>query len=194
MGSAELILAYLGTFALAIVSSIGIPGPGDGALFAAGIAAAEGYLALGKVIAIGFFGGVIGCEIGYRIGYSQGRRLLEEPGPFFKVRRSMLSKGDALRTKYPRVASFFVPSVICGIYRIPRLSFFIFSTLSRAWWVLWTTLIAFYFGDAATELIHRVTRSPQFAIIVILALLVVVGRWVWVQRRPAAGDQPLGPS
>ena len=188
MGTIEVILAYLGTFALAIVSSIGIPGPGDGALVAAGIGAAEGYLRLTRVLAIGFLGGIAGCEIGYRIGCAQGRRLLEDPGPFLKLRRSMLIKGDALRTKYPRIASFFIPSVICGIYRIPRLSFFVFSTLSRFWWVLSTTLVAFYFGEGATELIHRITRTPQFAIIAILAVLAVVARWLWVRRRAAGGE------
>jgi membrane protein DedA with SNARE-associated domain len=186
----EVVLAYLGTFALAVLTAIGVPGPGDGALVAAGIAAAEGYLAVVKVIAVGFLGGVAGCEIGYRLGSAHGRRLLEDPGPFLKIRQRTLANGEALLLKFPRIASFIVPSLVCGIFRVPRLTFFIFSTLSRLWWALSTTLLAYFLGEEATRLLRKATGIPGFWIIAVLALLTALGWWLWSQRAPARSENP----
>jgi hypothetical protein len=60
---------------LAAVSAIGLPGPGDSALIAAGLLAAEGELSLSVVLVVAFLGCVAGREIGYWVGSVGGRSL-----------------------------------------------------------------------------------------------------------------------
>lgn len=180
----EAIFAYLGVFALATITGIGVVGPGDGALVAAAIAAAEGKLDLASVLTTGFCGGVLGVVIGYQVGSTYGRTLLELPGPFLDLRRSLLAKGEAQFAKYGAIASFLVPSAVCGVIRVPFRTFAVFATLSRLWWALSIGLVSFYLGEDFVEFVQRTTHLHPLTIAAILALLVVVVRWLWVQRRP----------
>jgi membrane-associated protein len=182
----EEIFAYLGVFVLAAITGTGIVGPGDGALVAAAIAAAEGKLDLGYVLATGFLGGALGILIGYQVGRTHGRMLLELPGPFLDLRRSVLAKGEAQFAKYGAIASFLIPSTICGVIRVPFRTFVAFAVLSRVWWVLSVGLVAFYLGEDLVQVVRRFTRLHPLTIAAILALLVVAARWLWFQRRPSA--------
>jgi membrane protein DedA with SNARE-associated domain len=179
----ETILVYVGVFALAAITGTGIVGPGDGALVAAAVAAAEGRLDLGYVLTAGFFGGALGILIGYRVGSTHGRRLLELPGPFLELRQSLLAKGEAQFAKYGAIAALLVPSTICGVIRVPFPTFVVYAALSRVWWVLSVGLVAFYLGEDLVQVIRRVTHLHPLAIVAILALLVVAARWLWFQRR-----------
>jgi membrane protein DedA with SNARE-associated domain len=181
----EEILAYLGVFALAAITGIGIVGPGDGALAAATIAAAEGKLDLVYALGAGFCGGVLGILIGYRVGSTHGRTLLELPGPFLDLRRRLLVKGEAQFAKYGAFASLIVPSTICGVIRVPFRTFVVFATLSRLWWALSIGLVAFYLGEDFVQIVRRATHLHPLAIVAILALIVVAARWLWFQRRPS---------
>ncbi|HEY2474551.1 MAG TPA: hypothetical protein VGI19_07080 [Candidatus Cybelea sp.] len=186
-------LVYLGVFVLATITGMGIPGPGDGALVAAAIYAAEGELGLGYVLAAGFFGGVLGILIGYIVGSKYGRTLLELPGPFLDWRRNFLAKGEAQIAKYGAIAAFLVPSVLCGVIRVPFRTFVIFAVLSRLWWALSFGLAAYFLGDDLLHVIRSATRLPPLTIATILALLVVAVRLLWLQRRGSTrGESPLG--
>jgi membrane protein DedA with SNARE-associated domain len=179
----EEVLAYLGVFGLATITGIGIVGPGDGALVAAAIAAADGKLDLVYVLAAGFFGGELGILIGYQVGSTHGRTLLELPGPFLDLRRNLLAKGEAQLAKYGAIASFVVPSTICGVARVPFRTFVLFATLSRLWWALSFGLVAFYLGEDFVQVVRRTTRLHPLTIAAILVLLVVAVRWLWFARR-----------
>jgi membrane protein DedA with SNARE-associated domain len=190
----EEILAYLGLFAFATITGIGIVGPGDGALVAAAIAAAEGKLDLVYVLTAGFCGGVLGVLIGYRVGSARGRPLLELPGPFLDLRRSLLAKGDAQFAKYGAIASFIVPSTICGVKRVPFRTFVVFAALSRLWWALSFGLVAFYLGEDVVQLALRTMHLHPLTIAALLGLIVVAARWLWVQRRPSTRGRPSSTS
>lgn len=174
---------------MAAITGIGIVGPGDGALVAAAIAAAEGQLDIGYVLGAGFFGGVLGILIGYPLGSKYGRGLLELPGPFLDLRRNLLAKGEAQFAKYGAIASFLIPSTISGVLRVPFRTFAVFATLSRLWWALSFGLAAFYFGDDLVQVARRAMHLHPLTITTILALLVVAARWVWLQRRPSTRDR-----
>lgn len=182
----EEVFAYLGVFVLAAVTGIGVVGPGDGALVYAAIGAAEGRLNIVYVLLVGFCGGVLGILIGYSVGSTYGRALLELPGPLLDWRRRFLAAGEAAFAKYGAIASFLVPSIVCGVIRVPFRTFVVFATLSRLWWALSFGLAAFYLGDGLVQIIRGATRLPPLAIATIIALLVVAIRWLWFQRRPSS--------
>lgn len=185
----EEVLAYLGLFALATITGIGIVGPGDGALVAAAIYAAEGKLELTYVLVAGFLGGVLGIFIGYGVGSTYGRALVELPGPFLDLRRNLLAAGEAKIAKFGAIAAFLIPSIICGVIRVPFWTFVLFAVLSRLWWALSFGLAAYYLGDDLVQVIRRTMHLPPLTIATILALLIVAGRWFWFQRRPSSGDE-----
>jgi membrane protein DedA with SNARE-associated domain len=160
-------------------------GPGDGALVAAAIAAAEGKLDLVYVLGAGFCGGVLGVLIGYQLGSTHGRMLLELPGPFLDLRRSLLARGEAQFAKYGAIASFLIPSAVCGVIRVPFRTFVVFAALSRLWWVLSFALVSFYLGEDFVQVVRRITHVHPLTIAAILAHLVVAARWLGVQRRPS---------
>jgi membrane protein DedA with SNARE-associated domain len=174
---------------LAAITGVGIVGPGDGALVAAAIAAAEGKLDLTYVLAAGFCGGVLGIFIGYGVGSTYGRALIELPGPLLDLRRSLLATGEAKLAKFGAIAAFLIPSIICGVIRVPFWTFVAFAILSRLWWALSFGLAAFYLGDDLVQVIRRTMHLPPLMIATILALLIVAGRWLWFQRRPSPGDE-----
>jgi len=58
-------------FALAAVTGIGVPGPGDSALIAGGVIASAGNANLAAVLVVAFLGAVVGRGIGYRINEPQ---------------------------------------------------------------------------------------------------------------------------
>lgn len=176
---------------MAAITGIGIVGPGDGALVAAAIAAAEGKLDLGYVLAAGFFGGALGIFIGYAVGSKYGRALLELPGPFLDLRRKLLATGEAQLAKYGAIASFLIPSTISGVLRVPFRTFVVFATLSRVWWALSFGLGSYFLGEDLVQTFRRMMHMHPLTITTILALLVVAARllWLWFQRRPAARDR-----
>jgi membrane protein DedA with SNARE-associated domain len=176
---------------LAAITGVGIVGPGDGALVAAAIAAAEGKLDLGYVLAAGFFGGALGIFIGYAVGSKYGRTLLELPGPFLDFRRNLLATGEAQLAKYGAIASFLIPSTISGVLRVPFRTFAVFATLSRVWWTVSFGLGAYFLGEDLVQTFRRMMHLHPLTITTILALLVVAARllWLWLQRRPAARDR-----
>ena len=73
----------------------GIPfAPGELATVSGAIAAADGKLQIGWVIAVAAAGAIVGDNIGYMIGRLGGRRLLERPGLFAKQRHTVLNIAD----------------------------------------------------------------------------------------------------
>src|SRR2546429_9516109 len=65
-------------FAVVMIESFGIPLPGETALIAFGVLAAEGHYSIASVIAIAAAGAIVGDNLGYwLIGRLGGRALFE---------------------------------------------------------------------------------------------------------------------
>src|SRR2546429_6302712 len=63
-------------FGIVCLESAGLWLPGETALIAAGVYAAEGHLPISGVIAVAAAGAIIGDNIGYWLGREAGRRLI----------------------------------------------------------------------------------------------------------------------
>ena len=74
------LVQHYGLFALFVIvmlESGGVPIPGETALIAAGIFASRGRLDITAVIAVAAIAAIVGDNIGYWIGCTGGRRLLD---------------------------------------------------------------------------------------------------------------------
>src|SRR4051794_11548189 len=74
-------VGYPVLFALVAIETMGIPVPGETAIFTAGILASRDELRIEVVIAVAALAAIIGDNIGFMIGRRLGRRVLLPPGP-----------------------------------------------------------------------------------------------------------------
>ncbi len=98
--------AYLVLFALVGAESTGVPVPGETALIAAGVLAHDGRLNIAYVIALAALAPIMGDNLGYLIGRTGGRRLLERPGLLERHRREILTRGEPFFARHGPKAVF----------------------------------------------------------------------------------------
>lgn len=99
-------LGYPTLFLLIMAESAGLPTPGETALVAGAILAAQGKLQIEIAIAIAALAAVIGDNLGYLIARKAGRPLLSRPGPFARRRRRVLETGEPFFERHGPQAVF----------------------------------------------------------------------------------------
>src|SRR3954464_14653909 len=87
-------VGYPVLFGLVAIETMGIPVPGETAIFTAGILAARGQLQIEVVIAVAAAAAIVGDNIGFAFGRRLGRRLLLAPGPLERHRRRVVEVGE----------------------------------------------------------------------------------------------------
>lgn len=172
---------YAALALLAAVSAVGLPGPGDSALIAAGLLAAEGHLRLSAVLVLAFLACLVGRALGYWLGSAGGRPLLERPGPLQRFRRRTIEEGDHLFGRFPRLAPLLAPAALSGIYRVSWATFAVASVVAAVWWTLATGLGAYFLGPAATDILSDIGIRGAIAIAIIAALGLLY-RHLWRRR------------
>jgi|SRR5579863_2659710 len=169
---------YAALVALSGIAGAGVPGPGDSALIAAALLAADGHLSLGAVLFAAFLGSLIGRFTGYTIGARGGRSLLLAPGRFSGFRTRMVEKGDSVFQRFPRIAVLLAPSPISGIYRVPLMVFTLATFAVCVSWTLSTGLIAYLLGEAALDLLGR-AGAKVVLFVIALAAVGFIYRYLW---------------
>jgi membrane protein DedA with SNARE-associated domain len=179
---------YAGLAAAAAASWIGVPGPGEPLLIAAGILAADHKLDIVSVLLVAFAAATAGGVGGWLIGMKAGRSLLTAPGPLLGLRRKALAKGDDVFRRYTVAAVLLAPSWIAGIHRVRWALYLPLNALGAALWAAGIGLGAYYAGPPIVELVDDVGWFSGGA----LAVLVVAGTVVELRRRRRrAAEQPL---
>jgi membrane protein DedA with SNARE-associated domain len=174
---------YAALVLLAAISAVGLPGPGDSALIAAGLLAAEGHLRLSVVLVLAFIGCLVGRSLGYWLGSAGGRPLMERPGPLQRFRSRTIEKGDHVFARFPRVAPLLLPAALSGIYRVTWPVFVLASIVAAAWWTLATGLGAYFLGPAAADILSDIGVRGAIAIVIIAALGLLY-RYILQRRAP----------
>jgi membrane protein DedA with SNARE-associated domain len=183
-------IGYVGLALGAFASWVGVPGPGEPLLIAAGLLAAKDKLDITGVLVVAFVAATVGGIIGWLIGLKAGRRVLTTRGPLRKARQYALARGDEVFARYPALAIFLTPSWVAGIHRVGTGLYLFWNAFGAAVWAVGIGLGAYYIGPAVEDLVADagwVTGS-------LLVLLVIAGIAVEVvRRRRARRRSTVGP-
>ncbi|HXW39313.1 MAG TPA: DedA family protein [Acidimicrobiales bacterium] len=180
---------YSAVFVLALVEAICIPFPSEITFGFAGALAAEGRFDLAAVIGVGLAGEFIGSMIGYTLGRTGGRALVDRYGKYVLVSNSDVDRahrflerrGDsavALGRVLPVVRTFV--SLVAGIGEMAMVPFALFTLIGTA---VYSSAVAAA-GYALGSRWHSLVRGFTDASYVVLALVVlaIVG-YVWHRWR-----------
>jgi membrane protein DedA with SNARE-associated domain len=174
-------------FVLIAVESMGVPLPGETALFTAAILASKGKLSIEAVIAVSAAAAILGDNVGYLIGRKAGRRLLEAPGPFERHRRAVIAYGQPFFDKHGPKAVFlgrFVSGLritaawLAGVNRMRWRDFLFWNATGGVVWATVVGVLAYAFGHAAERAIETAGLVGLIG-----AVLLAIAVWVIVRRR-----------
>ena len=183
---------YAGIFLLMVASAACVPIPSEVTLLVGGWYAGDGRLDFFWVGTVALLGTLVGSYIGYAMGRTGGRALLERYGKFVFMREHELDRAEAWWEKHGEAATFFgrlLPvvrtfiSLPAGIAEMPIAKFTLFTLLGSAVWSYGLTFIGLQVGNN-WERVSSYMRIPT--ILIGVALLVLGARWV-AKRRAQAG-------
>jgi membrane protein DedA with SNARE-associated domain len=173
---------YIILFVLAASTGAGVPGPGDGAVIAAGTLAGEGRLIVWVVFVTAMAGWLVGSAAGYEVGSRGGRRLLERPGWLAKKRLKLLAKGDHVFGRHNFAATVTMPAYVSGIFRVKFPVFMLGALVAGLFWMGLYVLVSYFLG---AEIAERIGSAGAKAVIGV-AVVVVAGLGVkagWLRWR-----------
>jgi membrane protein DedA with SNARE-associated domain len=177
-------------FLIVMLESGGVPLPGETALVAASIFASNGHLNIVEVIAVAAAAAIIGDNIGYWIGRTGGRKLLERLGPIKRWSEPGLAWSERFFERHGGKTVFigrFVAVLrvtaawLAGISRMPWWRFFLWNATGGIFWAILVGLVAYYAGHAAADAIGRYGLLGGLAVIVV-AVGVFFGLRFWKKR------------
>src|SRR4051794_36362788 len=166
---------------------MGVPVPGETALFTAGILAAGGHLEIEVVIVIAAAAAIVGDNIGFAIGRRLGRRLLLAPGPLERHRRRVVEVGEPFFERHGPKAAFLgrwitglriTSAWLAGVNRMSWPTFLFWNALGGICWAASVSLVAYYLGRGA-ERVLNVAGLGGAGVVVIGGLVV----WLILRRR-----------
>ena len=173
-------------FAVVMIESFGIPLPGETALIAFGVLAAEGHYSIASVIAIAAGGAIVGDNLGYwLIGRLGGRALFRRWRWLKQYSDRVLPRAEALMARHGGKTVFFGRFVsilrytVAWVAGLSRMQWWRFLFWNAAGGIAWATavgLTAYYAGRAAADAIQRYGLYAAVAVVV----AVIVG-WLGVR-------------
>ena len=172
-------------FVLVAIESAGVPLPGETALIAAAILATpqQNHYSIVTVIVVAACGAIVGDNIGYWLGRTGGRALLERWGPIRRYAQRALPPGERFFKKHGGKTVFlgrFVAVLrvtaawLAGITHMPWWRFFLWNAAGGITWATGVGLLAYYFGKAAADAV-KTYGIYAFVAIVVVGALVFVG-------------------
>jgi membrane protein DedA with SNARE-associated domain len=166
-------------FAIVCLESAGAWLPGETALIAAAIYAANGHLAIEGVIGVAAAAAIIGDNIGYWIGREGGRRLLYKWSVTARFADRVMPPAERFFKRHGGKAVFlarFFGGVrvtgawMAGIVRMEWWKFLFWNAAGGIVWAIAVGLIAYYGGHAAADVIEKYGLYGGIAVVVIVVL------------------------
>jgi membrane protein DedA with SNARE-associated domain len=188
--------AYVALFVLIAVESSGAPVPGETALITAGVLANHGEVRIEFAIAIAAVAAIVGDNIGYAIGRTGGRRLLERPGFLEQHRHRILEHGEPFFERHGAKAVFLgrwvaglriAAAWLAGINRMPWRRFLFWNALGGIAWAISVGLLAYWLGPPAEKIFRTIGIVG-----VSLAAVALLGFVLWrrLRQRGEIGNHP----
>jgi membrane-associated protein len=170
-----------------------VPLPGETALITTGVLAHRGTFQIGLVIPIAAAAAILGDNVGYLIGRTGGRRLLERDGFLEHHRREILRRGEPFFAKHGAKAVFFgrwiaglriAAAWLAGINRMEWPTFFFWNALGGIAWATSVGLLAYFAGPTVEHVVKYVGLIG-----VAIAVVAVVGVLAWRWFGGRGGDR-----
>ena len=173
-------------FAVVMIESFGIPLPGETALIAFGVLAAEGHYSIASVIAIAAAAAIVGDNLGYwLIGRLGGRALFRRWRWLNQYSDRVLPRAEALMERHGGKTVFFGRFVsvlrytVAWVAGLSGMQWWRFLFWNAAGGIAWATavgLTSYYAGQAAASAIQRYGLYAGAAVAV-----VVIAGWLGVR-------------
>jgi membrane protein DedA with SNARE-associated domain len=170
------------TVALAAFASwVGVPGPGEPVLIAAGILAAKQKLDLTELLVVAFVAATAGGIVGWVIGMKAGRAVMLRRGPLLGLRQRTIERGEDVFGRYPAMAVLLTTSWIAGIHRVRTSVYLLWNAVGAVLWTLVIGLGAYFAGPPVVDLVDDAGWIPVVGVV----LLVGLGVGLEIRRRRA---------
>jgi membrane protein DedA with SNARE-associated domain len=170
----------------AFASWVGVPGPGEPLLIAAGVLAAKHQLAIGTALIAAFAGAALGGVVGWLAGIKLGRRVLAGRGPLQRLRLRALERGEDVFRRAPVLAVLLTPSWVAGIHRARMVLYLPVNALGAAAWAGGIGFGAYLVGPPVVDLVGDTSSLMLIGLVVLVAL--VLGTETVRRRRAVPGD------
>jgi membrane protein DedA with SNARE-associated domain len=170
---------YVGIALASFASWIGLPGPGEALLLAAGVFAAKHKLDLTPVIAVAFLGAAAGGIAGWLLGLIGGRSLLTAPGPLRSIRVDAVERGEQAFKRMEVIAIILTPPWVAGIFGSGPVLYNIVNAVSAIIWAVAIGVGGYYVGPPILDVVNDLGTVGLVVAIVIL----VVGAVTAATRR-----------
>jgi len=172
-------------FVVVLIESFGVPLPGETALIAFGVLAAQGHYGIVEVVAVAAAGAIIGDNLGYwLIGRVGGRALFEKTRWLKRFGDRVLPRSEALMEKHGGKTVFFGRFVtvlrytaawIAGLGEMRWWRFLAWNGAGGICWATLVGLVAYYGGKAAGNAIQTY-GIYAFPVAVVLFVVLFLGR------------------
>jgi membrane protein DedA with SNARE-associated domain len=169
-------LDYLALALAVAIGWAGVPGPGEAALIAAGVAASRGHLDIAAAIAAAWAGATVGGIAGWAVGRAGGRRVVLAGRWLLEARESALARGNRFFERYGLIAVYFAPSWVAGINAMSAARFVPATAVCA---LLWTLLVgggSYLVGPSVRDLATDIGLVGSVAIVLALAVTVLTRR------------------
>jgi membrane protein DedA with SNARE-associated domain len=185
-------------FLIVMLESGGIPLPGETALVTAGVFASGGDLNIAAVIAVAAAAAIIGDNLGYWVGRTGGRRVLERSPRLSRWSAWVLPWSEAFFHRHGAktifIGRFFsvlrvTAAWMAGVSHMRWWRFFAWNAAGGICWALLVGLVAYFAGHAAADAISRYGLIGGVAIVV-FAGAGLLGYHLWKKRLLRAEGEP----
>jgi membrane protein DedA with SNARE-associated domain len=142
---------YVGVVVAAFASWVGVPGPGEPVVIAAGVFASRHKLDISPVLLAAWVGASAGGIVGWLVGMKAGRSVLTARGPLLAMRLRAVTKGEEVFRRMQVVAILVTPSWVAGINRAGTGVYLTVNAASAALWAVGIGLGAYYIGPPVLD-------------------------------------------
>jgi len=177
-------------FGVVALESFGLPLPGETALIAAAVLAAEGHYALPTVIAVAAAAAIVGDNGGYWVGRTGGRKLIERAPVVRRFAPRVIPPSERFFRRHGAKTVFigrfvsllrWTAAWLAGISHMPWWRFLAWNAAGGIVWATLVGVVAYYFGRAVADAVARygAIGGGIGAAAVVIAL---VGLHLWRRR------------
>lgn len=177
---------YLAIFVVILAANVGIPLPEEAILMLAGYLVWKGELWLPTVLVVGIVSAVTGDNLGYWVGRSYGRRMVERYGHWLLITSERLNSAQGFLARYGTIGVFiarFLPGLrfmagpIAGIVRLPFGSFLTANMVGAVIYVPLAVAIGYGLGDFLGAFEQVAGRVEHIALITIAVGMLIILGW-----------------